>query len=283
MNKMRITILTFVLALLPTTAVANNNFFLLGDAFYSTTLTQSELAAIDASNPKSHVFGYANFGTWEGAFCGYAGYRLATVEGLDESFLENLKLVYGEIRRDYPRELVEIDRDGKMSTEETNPIRVFFYRNDFVYGEPLKLPEPEVPFGDPNKPISIPPKVHLGLKYNESWVAETVKFGHHRHLIRMCRMIDHPDAIMADWRDAESVTGLEIQLPDKIELDKSGIVTTPITITGEIKAIVIPPVSLEKYFQITNPEASSDSEDLRLPVYVVNSDGIQRLTLPTGE
>ena len=96
-------------------------------------------------------------------------------------------------------------------------------------------------------------------------------------------MIDHPDAIMADWRDAESLTGLEIQLPDKIEFDKSGIVTTPIKITGELKAIVIPAVSLEQYFQTTNPEDSSDSDDLRLPVYVVNSDGIKRLTLPTEE
>jgi len=96
----------------------------------------------------------------------------------------------------------------------------------------------------------------------------------------MCRMIDHPDAIMADWRDAESVPGVEVQIPEKLEWDKSGFVKTPITITGEIKAIVIPSVSLERYFQMASPEATSDDKYLYLPVYIVKSDGTQELILP---
>lgn len=259
---------------------ANNTYFLPGDAFFSTELTQEQLAAIDPANASSHTFQYANFGTWEMAFCGHAGYPSATIEQLDEKFIKNLKLAHAAIRENYPcKTRTTTDFDNKTTTQETNPIRIFFYRENFSYGTPSKWPKHKVLVSDSRKPVQISPPLHLGLKYNENWADETVKFGHHRDRIRMCQMVNHPDAIMSDWRDATFVKGLKFLAPIINKDEPSGYIDTPIKITGKIKAIVIPSISLEKYFSITR-QHSNRLPKIQLPVFYVTTSGFKKTMLP---
>jgi hypothetical protein len=59
-------------------ASANNNLFLPGDAFFPTELTADTLAELDGGGEEPPIFTYSNLGGYEGAFCGYAGYKPRT-------------------------------------------------------------------------------------------------------------------------------------------------------------------------------------------------------------
>ncbi len=173
-------------------ALGNNNFFLPGDAFFPTELTEEDAAklAADATNPP--VFNYSAMGGgYAAAGCGFAGYYRASIPGLDEAFIANLKQAYARVREMEPRELRETSRDGAKTLVETNPVRVLFYPHDFDF-----------------------PRFKLGLQYNENWVEEVMKFGHPRQAMRLCCLVNHADAVMESWRDATEVAALPISLPE---------------------------------------------------------------------
>lgn len=227
-------------------ALGNNNFFLPGDAFFPTELTQEDVAKLkaDATNPP--VFRYSALGGYDGAFCGFAGYSRATIPALDEAFVANLKSAYARVREFEWRELREVDQDGVTTLVETNPARVLFYRHDFDF-----------------------PRLKLGLQYNENWVAEVMKFGHARHQIRLCCLVNHAEAVMESWRDATDVAALTVSLP-QVELRRSADVDEPITIDDRLKAIVLGSEPLTTYFRPEEYETP--------PVVVVDSAGITELT-----
>lgn len=203
---------------------ANNNLFLPGDAFFPTELTADSIAKL-ATEKKQHEFVYSSFGGYDGAFCGYAGYNRAKISSLDDAFIENLKSAYEQIREYEPRTLREEKRDGKTVLREINGIRVLFYNESFEF-----------------------PKFELGLRYNENWVTETVKFGHQPRSVRLCCLLDSKDAVMVSWRDAGLVDSLDVSLP-KIELKPVPETETPIAINGKIKAIVFGSSSLVDFLR----------------------------------
>ena len=203
---------------------ANNNLFLPGDAFFPTILTADAIEKL-ATNRERHEFVYSSFGGYDGAFCGYAGYNRARVSSMEDAFIANLKSTYEQIRKFEPRMLSEEKRDGKTILRETNGIRVMFYNETFEF-----------------------PKFKLGLRYNENWVAETVKFGHQPRAVRLCCLLDNKDAVMVSWRDAGFVEPLEVSLP-KVELKPVPENDSPITIKGKLKAIVFGSTSLVDYFK----------------------------------
>jgi len=203
---------------------ANNNLFLPGDAYFPTELTADTIAKL-ATDKDRHEFVYSSFGGYDGAFCGYAGYHRAKISSLDDAFIANLKSAYEQIREFEPRTLSEEKRDGKTYLRETNGIRVLFYDESFEF-----------------------PKFALGLRYNENWVAETVKFGHQPRSVRLCCLLDDKDAIMVSWRDAELVDPLDVSLPE-IELKPVPETDSPLTINGKIKAIVFGSTPLVDYFR----------------------------------
>jgi hypothetical protein len=203
---------------------ANNNLFLPGDAFFPTEITADSISKL-ATEKNQHEFVYSSFGGYDGAFCGYAGYNRAKISNLDDAFIANLKSAYEQIRKYEPRLLREEKRDGKIHLHETNGIRVLFYNDSFEF-----------------------PKFELGLRYNENWVAEAVKFGHQPRSLRLCCLIDDKDAVTHSWRDAGLVDSLDVLLP-KIELKPVPETETPITINGKIKAIVFGSTSLSDFFR----------------------------------
>jgi hypothetical protein len=207
-------------------ALGNNNFFLPGDAFFPTTLTAEQIAGLKADGASPHVFEYSSLGGYDGAFCGYAGYPRAKFPDLDDAFIANLKRVHARLRELEPRQLIERERDGQKHLVETNPMRVLFYPHDFEF-----------------------PKFELGLQYNENWAEETMKFGHPRHMFRLCCLVEDADAIMESWRDSTDVPGLEATLPD-VELRPEWVETIePVIIRGPLKAIVVTSQPLTEYYR----------------------------------
>lgn len=230
--------------------LANNNLFLPGDAFFPTVLTKADIEALQATKSAERTFRYSSFGGYEGAFCGYAGYANAKIPSVDDAFAKSLASVYERIRESQPRELIERTHEGKTELIETNGVRVLFYPPEFEF-----------------------PRYHLGLRYNEKWVTEAVKFGHERKHLRLCCLIPSPDAIECEWRDAELVPPLKVQLP-KVELNPVPETETPVVVQGPVKAVVIGSYSLEDLFR---------DEAIYPMVYIVDAKGIIALLRDDSE
>lgn len=230
--------------------VANNNLFLPGDAFFPTELTKADVEELQTVKTGDRKFLYSNYSN-AGFGCGFAGYSHAVIPGVDDQFAKNLASVYSIIRESEKRELIETKTDGKTELVETNGIRVLFYPPNFKF-----------------------PKHRLGLRYNENWVAETVKFGHDRNHVRLCCLISDQDAVSQSWRDAELIPGLTVQLPD-VPLKPVPKTKSPVVVRGPVKAIVIGSNTLKDLFQY-NP-------DDYLTIYVVDSKGITELVYENGK
>jgi hypothetical protein len=251
--------LTFVLPLVVAIQVlvcgscfANNNLFLPGDAYFPTTLTQDDVAVLQKAASGKRTFSYSSLGGYDEAFCGYAGYGMATIPAVDDAFAKNLERVYRNIRKYQRRELIEQTTDeGKKEFVETNGMQVLFYPGDFEF-----------------------PRHTLGLRYNENWVKECVKFGHKRADLRLCPLIADPDAIERSWRDADLVAALKVDLPD-VPLAAVPPTAAPITVRGPVKAIVLGGHSLKELF---NPKVDTD-----LTIYVVDAKGTSRMDHNEGE
>lgn len=188
------------------------------------------------------TFTYSTFGGYRGAFCGYAGYAHAIIPAVDDEFAKNLERTYLRIREFEGRRLIERIRDGKTQVVETNGIRVLFYPPKFEFA-----------------------RYHIGLRYNEEWVSEAMKFGHKKRRLRLCCLIDDPVAVERSWRDANDVSALEVTLPE-VELKPVPATKAPVVVRGPVKAIVIGSLSPKDLFRYDDYDS--------LTVYVVDSDGI---------
>lgn len=239
-----------LILLFSSAVLANNNQFLPGDAFFSTTLTQDFLEELTATKTGEREFGYDSLGGYSFAFCGYAGYAVAKIPAVDDTFVKNLARVYQHHRGYVGRELREETINGKTELWETNGIGVLFYSVDFEF-----------------------PRYDLGLRYNENWVAETLKFGHRKEYIRLCCLVSNPRAVGNSWRDAETIPGLQAELPD-IELKVVPRTDEPVVIRSAVKAFVLG--------SHTPTEIFERKRDDYLTVYVVDSQGITEMKFKEG-
>ncbi|RCS52764.1 hypothetical protein DTL42_07970 [Bremerella cremea] len=201
----------------------SNNYFLPGDAFFHATLTQESIEAL-AKQKVPRVIGYSFQDTFEGAFCGYAGYSRARVPAMNDKFVANLKWTYDHIRETDGRELRESRTADGIELCETNGLHMFLVRDDFDLSDS---------------------GLRLGLKYNENWIAETKKFVDHA---RLCCFVDTAQAVEACWVDGPRYPGLEVKLP-AVELESGQPIDEPVEIEGNVKAIVMPAGPLKPYFQ----------------------------------
>jgi hypothetical protein len=231
--------------------LANNNLFLPGDAFFPTMFTKADIEALQKAKSGERKFAYSSLGGYEGAFCGYAGYANATIPAVDDEFAKNLARAYDKIREFDGRKLIERTTDGKTELIETNGIRVLFYPPEFKF-----------------------PEHALGLRYNENWVAECMKFGHRRKDLRLCPLIADPEAVAISWRDADLVPGLKADLP-KVPLKPVPRAEEPVVVRGPVKAFVFGSLTLKEIFQCKQ-------EDV-LTVYLVDSKGITKLVHEDGK
>jgi hypothetical protein len=110
-------------------------------------------------------------------------------------------------------------------------------------------------------------KYKLGLRYNEDWVSDAVKFRHRPERVRLCCIVDHPQAVETSWRGAFSVPPLTATFP---EVKKGEFVSTrsTATIVVKTKAIVFGSTKLSEYF---SPKGN--------PSYmIVDAHGVTRMT-----
>jgi hypothetical protein len=232
-------------------AFANNNLFLPGDSFFPTVLAAEKLGQLKADRDNPPIFEYSSLGGYEAAFCGYAGYQRAAFPKLDDAFISNLEAAYRRIREEIEeKQLVEIKRDDKTTLEETNGMRVLFYPRDFEF-----------------------PKFQIGLRYNEKWVDEVLRFGHERRHARLCPLVDDANAVMESWRDATSVAALRASLPE-IKLKPVPATTEPVTILDPVKAIALDSRPLIEYFR--------PDDDMAATVFIAYSSGIRELSHEDG-
>ncbi len=115
---------------------ASNNYFLPGDAFFHTIITEDVLKKLD-EDPNSTL--YYRF-VCEPAFCGYAGYRKLSLKGENKKLAENIKKAYYLVRERIPLELrVEGASPNSVSNkkekkptkfEEINGLSLFIYNED---------------------------------------------------------------------------------------------------------------------------------------------------------
>lgn len=216
---LRQAILAFAILFLAVDATqANNNLFLPGDAYFPTELTGEELEKLNASPRQPPVFKYSALGGYSMAFCGYAGYGVAQVEQLDEPFVQNLRLAYKRVIKNESSRSTNRQR----RSENGRTLRMLLY--------------PKVHDG---------PQFILGLRYNENWKAETVKFGHRPSQVRECHLLNDKRARIISGRQAAKVPALPAKLPD-VKLNPYGETEKPILIDVPIRVFVIGSSSLDE-------------------------------------
>ena len=212
----------------PSIGKANNNFFLPGDAFFYTVLTEDALAEIKKSN--SPIFRYQRPEHLRSFFCGYAGFEQLQVKDMSPDIKKNLAVVYRTIREGHPLQIelvpevkvVEGDletievKTGKILRREINGISMFFYNADFDAD-----------------------RYRLALKYNETWVEEVVAFGHRQEHVRFDFFLPQEEAVMSCWRDAKQVKPLNVIAPP-IKVRRSSNPLPPIMLNGKVRIFVLP-------------------------------------------
>jgi hypothetical protein len=223
---------------LPTAARANNNYFLPGDAFFHTVLTESLLQDIEKS--KSPVFRYVRPDHLDTFLCGFAGFDMLQVKEMSPAIKKNLQALYRELREDYPLqiELVQETRwvrgsiedgdkeikTGKILRRELNGFSMFFYNAGF----------------DANR-------YRIGLKYNETWAEEVMAFGHQREHIQFEFFIREEKAILSDWRDSQLVKPLDVISPP-IEPRRSSKPLPPVTLRSKVRVFILPESNFQSAF-----------------------------------
>ena len=223
---------------LPTAAQANNNFFLPGDAFFHTVLTESLLQDIEKS--KSPVFRYVRPDHLDTFLCGFAGFDMLQVKEMSPAIKKNLQALYRELREDYPLqiELVQETRwvrgsiedgdkeikTGRILRRELNGFSMFFYNAGF----------------DANR-------YRIGLKYNETWAEEVMAFGHQREHIQFEFFIREEKAILSDWRDSQLVKPLDVISPP-IEPRRSSKPLPPVTLRSKVRVFILPESNFQSAF-----------------------------------
>jgi hypothetical protein len=223
---------------LPTAAQANNNFFLPGDAFFHTVLTESLLQDIEKS--KSPVFRYVRPDHLDTFLCGFAGFNKLQVKEMSPAIKKNLQALYRELREDYPLQIELVQetkrvrgsiedgdkeiKTGKILRRELNGFSMFFYNAGF----------------DANR-------YRIGLKYNETWAEEVMAFGHQREHIQFEFFIREEKAILSDWRDSQLVKPLDVIAPP-IEPRRSSKPLLPVTLRSKLRVFILPESNFQSAF-----------------------------------
>jgi len=205
-------------------ANAHNTFFLPGDAFFHTVLTEDVLNQMEKE--KSPVFEYARPEFLGESFCGYAGFAKLEFKNMPDSLKQQLRKLYGDLREITPK-IVEITdeiiykegdlhdievKTGNKLTREINGFSVFLVNRNFDVT-----------------------KHTLGLKYNEEWVDQVAAFGHDRRHLRLESFVQTPDAIAEEWRDSPLVPPLSAESP---AMDRKNI-SEPVVISPDCKLLVL--------------------------------------------
>ena len=252
-NKAR-TMLFALLVSVSNNALGNNNFFLPGDAFFHTVLTEEKLKALQRESSPQFDYSRNTTGT---AGCGYAGYRKLEFTQMPKSLKEHLMTACHQVLK---RRALMTAFEGKASSlgssdpsigfdiqRDPTAINVMFYNTSFNFT-----------------------RFRFGLRYNEDWATDVVSFGHHEDHVLLDHFIAEHEAVMVEWRDATKVKALQAvcpKLPTLLPRPKIGSARPePVRVAKNIRAVVLESPDMSRYF------FGSD----KCGFYDVTEDGITR-------
>lgn len=231
--------------------LANNSYFIPGDAFFYFEVDQAEWKALQTG--KLSVMKYDRPEELSFSFCGYAGYENLDLANLPDEYRTRLVEAIATMKKKYPSKIVEIDHGAPgffgepsgIEKKEVNKIRIFVCNKSFDCG-----------------------KHRIALKYNESWPEAGVALGFPRDHFQYDFFVASPQAIVESWRMGAEVPPLSVQFPNS----DRGYVKEPMKIDpAKVKFLVCPPEPLSS---LCFPPRDSDHE-----CFSVSKDGTKTLTV----
>ncbi|TWU23508.1 hypothetical protein [Novipirellula artificiosorum] len=231
--------------------LANNSFFIPGDAFFYFEIDQAEWGALQSR--KLSVMKYDRPEELSFMLCGYAGYENLDIANLPEEYWTRIVEAIATMKKKYPTKIVEIDHGetgsfggpSGVEKKEVNKIRVFVCNKSFDFG-----------------------KHRIALKYNESWPEAGVALGLRRDHFQYDFFVASAQAIVESWRMGADVRPLSVQLPTSGRIHfKEPMKFDP----AEVKFLVCPPEPLSS---LCFPPRDSD-----LKCFSVSKDGTTTLTV----
>lgn len=203
-------------------------YFLPGDAFFYTVITEKELKELD-KNP-NYAFEYNRSSRTPHN----SGYYSLSLGKHNQKLAKQIKKAYYEIRNSSQALILEVSGKSPNSVEENPPKK----KTEFVELNGLSLL-----FYNENYNWQ---KRHIALKYNENWQQELLMFGFPKG--DYSAFINTTDAIIESWRFSTQVRPLMVQLPSVPIKKQEAIMKAPIVPTGRIKAIMLVNNEFEKYY-----------------------------------
>ena len=232
---------------------AHNTFFLPGDAFFHTVLTEEVLNRIE--NQKNPVFTYSRPRFLANSLCGSAGFSKLEFRGMPVKFKKQLREVYNNLRESVPKRIEITDeiiwkkgdigdvavKTGTQINRELNGFSIFVVNADFNLAKHI-----------------------LGLKYNEDWADQVTAFSHDRNHVRLESFIQTPEAIAVDWRDSQLVAPLSTECP-------------PITNKNIAVPVLAAPTCKFLVFEQPDLRQLTDADNLDA-MYEISESGVTRYT-----
>ena len=236
---------------------AANTYFMPGDAFFHSRLTEDVIDDLVNGNGAA-TFRYDRPGP--STFSGYAGFPNLTIEGLDPESRKWLKALYERLRMQYPQHIrvtkIEVGDRIDVVAKEINGFHLLIYGRDFDVR-----------------------RFRIGLKYNEEWhsppptaVGPTLFLGPVRSYDPFVKSYE---AVVEDWKSASDVPGLPVELPkDALWARHGPKIEAPVTARAEdVRFLVFPAGSLDAHFRRRNTEE----------FWEVTPSGIKAYTWKRGE
>lgn len=156
---------------------AHNNYFLPGDSFFSTSLTQKDVEALEGKDFKSIKIEYQRLDNRFMA-CGNLGYDRLELTNVNQSFRKNLLTAYQWVRAREKPVFIKTTEEKKEKFIEWNPVVALIYNKGHV-------------------------AYPLGLKFNENWKTEGA--GQHGGFL------DDAWSVVEEWRRADEVAPLKLE------------------------------------------------------------------------
>lgn len=214
---------------------ANVNF-IPGDAFFSTALTEKDLAALTPTTNKLEL-DYRLPGSVR-SFGGQFGYAVLELDDLGNEFAIALKRECAWLRKGHPLRFVRIVENGTEVLNELNPIRVLVYDSTFNAE-----------------------KSRLGLRYNEGWnheshAAKARLFGRSSKIVThgvvpYVAFTETAESVVEDWMNGPHVPALDVSSTEpsfdpflKHDSESGGTAK----VNRSCKLLILEPVALNDYF-----------------------------------
>ncbi|MGI9244694.1 MAG: hypothetical protein ACR2RV_28080, partial [Verrucomicrobiales bacterium] len=213
---------TLLAASLSGSAVAHNNLFFPGDAYFSAELSRDPLKAVGGAGGELAL----EYHRYAGDFmaCGYAGYENLIVRGLSEAMSNHLQTVHTMLEMFSPGPTRGADAKDLKEGHQTG-FPMFVYNRDF--------------------PLSSP----FGVKYNEAWAEEQTGEAMMRHAIY--DDLGGIDFVIDDWASAAEIAPLGIadgRAPMVTELGETGIVRKPVEIdAGRVQIVILAAADVARF------------------------------------